>query len=120
MPVPNSNQFAGLGGTYSTTDFSFWDWSSLEMNSELSRPDGNSDYVDVAFTPDGTLLAAPTDQGTIDFWQITSQEMLQSIPVDTFVYRVDFFYTPSITVSPDGTSVIVGTTDGLIYIWRVP
>ncbi|MCA9901917.1 MAG: hypothetical protein KC433_27245 [Anaerolineales bacterium] len=120
VPVPNSNQFAGLGGTYSTTDFSFWDWSSLEMNSELSRPDGNSDYVDVAFTPDGTLLAAPTDQGTIDFWQITSQEMLQSIPVDTFVYRVDFFYTPSITVSPDGTSVIVGTTDGLIYIWRVP
>lgn len=121
VPVPNSNQFAGLGGTYSTTDFSFWDWSSLEMNSELSGPDsGNTYYVDLAFAPDGTLLAAPTNQGMIDFWQITSQEMLQSIPVDTFVYRVDFFYAPSITFSPDGKSVIVGTPDGLIYIWRVP
>ena len=121
VPVPNSNQFAGLGGTYSTTDFSVWDFSSLEMITELSGPDlGNTYYVDLSLTPDSTMFAAPTNQGTIDFWQITNQGMLQSIWIDTFVYRVDFFYTPSITFSPDGTSVIVGTPDGLIYIWHVP
>lgn len=121
VPVPNSNQFAGLGGTYSTTGFSFWDFTSLEMNNEFSGPDiSNTYYTDLTVTPDGTILAAPTNQGAIKLWQVARQDMLQSLSIDTFVYRVDFFFSPSVIFSPDGTSVIVGTPDGLIYIWRVP
>lgn len=119
--VPNSNQFAGLGGTYSTTDFSFWDFDNLALNTELSGPDlSNTYYTDLTFAPDGVVFAAATSQGTVNLWQVARQDMLQSLSIDTFVYRVDFFFSPSVTFSPDGTSLISGTSDGLIYIWRVP
>lgn len=121
VPVPNSNQFAGLGGTYSTTDFSFWDLASLDLDSEFSGADlSNTYYTDLTFSPDGTVLAAATNQGTVNLWQVARQQVLQSLTIDTFVYRVDFFYSPSNIFSPNGTSLFLGTSDGLIYIWRVP
>jgi WD40 repeat protein len=121
ISVPNKELFAGLGGTYSTTDFSFWDMTDASFMFEWSGPDrSNFYYVRLAATPDGRLLFAPTNQGTVDIWEFDSQGVLHTLLIDTFVYRVDFFYSPSIAGSPDGRYLAAGTSDGLIYLWGVP
>jgi WD40 repeat protein len=121
VSVPDRESFAALGGTYSTTDFSFWDMNEASLLFEWSGPDrSNYYYVRLAVTPDGRLLVASTNQGTVDIWDIDLQELLHTLLIDTFAYRVDFFYSPSIAVSPDGRYLVAGTSDGLIYLWGVP
>ena len=121
ISVPNRELFAGLGGSYSTTDFSFWDMTDASFVFEWSGPDrSNFYYVRLTATPDGRLMFSPTNQGTVDIWEFDSQEVLHTLLIDTFVYRVDFFYSPGVAVSPDGRYLATGTSDGLIYLWGVP
>jgi len=66
------------------------------------------DVWDVAFSPDGTLLAAATGGG-IRLWRISDGTLLRTLEGDT----------SSVAFSPDGTLLASGETRGLIRLWRV-
>lgn len=64
-----------------------------------------------AFSPDGTLLAAGTKEGT-QLWNVTTRKLVTTLPAGSGL-TVD-----SVTFSPDGTVLAAGTADGT-QLWNV-
>jgi small GTP-binding protein len=68
--------------------------------------------LSVALSPDDRIIASTgfTD-ATIRLWDLRSGDCLQVIKLDNSIYPI------SVTFSPDGSSLVMGTTEGLIYIY---
>ncbi|MFQ4137739.1 NB-ARC domain-containing protein [Nodosilinea sp. PGN35] len=64
----------------------------------------------VAFSPDGTLLAA-ADFNHLRLWDMTGDRLLKTMPHNTWVWRLIF--------SPDGTRLASGSTDNVVSLWDV-
>jgi WD40 repeat protein len=69
--------------------------------------------LSVAFSPDGTLLAAAGGyEKAILLWRVESGELLRSLPHDEQSMAIAF--------SPDGRLLAVGGFDGQVYLWGIP
>ena len=67
----------------------------------------------VAFSPDGTLLAAGLEDATIRLWRIADQTPLQTLEGHSgAVWSVAF--------SPDGSLLASGSADSDINLWSLP
>ena len=73
----------------------------------------------VAFSPDGTTLAANSDDNTVFLWDIASQKQLATLKehVDPSVFS-GAFSVRSVSFSPDGTLLASGAEDGTVLLWR--
>lgn len=70
------------------------------------------DVTDVAFSPDGTLVASSSMDGTIHLWQVSSGDLLLSIDGhEDHVLSLDF--------SPDGRTIASGSDDRSLRLWQV-
>ncbi len=76
----------------------------------------------VVFSPDSTSLASGSRDGTVRLWDVatgrersgfTFQTELNPAPLDPANPR---FWTTGVAFSPDGKTLAVGATDGLIYL----
>lgn len=67
----------------------------------------------LAFSPDGTLLAASLDNDTIDVWQVDDQMLSQTI-----AHHRRSGWPTSVAFSPDNTLLASGTEQGPVYLWR--
>jgi WD40 repeat protein len=66
----------------------------------------------VAFSPDGSLMAAGADDGTVTMWDMASADEL--ITLNGHSEGV-----ASVAFSPDGTLLASGSYDGTVVLWGV-
>lgn len=67
----------------------------------------------VAFSPDGTILAASAGtERVIHLWDVSSGDLLRSLPHDDQVSAIAF--------SSDGRYLVAGGFDSGVYLWGVP
>ena len=84
------------------------DAAALPGIAELPGPSGPVESV--AFSPDGTILAVGSDDGTVRIWSTaTHRQSAQPLSVGSQVTSVAF--------SPDGTILAVGSGDGTVQFW---
>ena len=92
-----------------------WDVESGQMIHALSQAPGS-----VAFSPDGSILAAAGPEQPIKLWDVTSGQVAYTLDNET----VDV--THDIDFSPDGTRLAIGghrydgtVVHGMVTVWQV-
>lgn len=65
----------------------------------------------VAFAPDGRLVAAGADAGTIQVWEQPSGRRLRPLQAAAAVVGLTF--------TPDSSRLLVATASGVVHCWRV-
>jgi WD40 repeat protein len=106
---PNGKRLAAIqGGGLRLT---LWDLT----NSKVLRRCKLADFValDIAFSPDGRLLASGGLDGSVCFWETDTGKLLERVREEEkrAVYAVAF--------SPDGRWFAVGDDRGKVRIWRL-
>ena len=71
-----------------------------------------SEVFSVAISPDGSLLASGSSDGTVRVWQVETGTLANEMEHGDISIRC-------IAFSPDGTILASGTNDGRIYLWRM-
>jgi WD40 repeat protein len=80
----------------------------------LATLTGHTGYVsDVAFSPDGTLLATSSDDNTAGLWDTTRRGTTE--PLATLTGHTDL--VSGVAFSPDGTLLATSSGDGTARLW---
>jgi WD40 repeat protein len=74
---------------------------------------GHADEINnVAFSPDGTLLASACDDHTIKLWRVSDGTLVKTL----FGHFND---VRAVAFSPDGTRLVSGGKDGYVILWNI-
>lgn len=86
-------------------------WQCVQTFVGHAGSDWYAGITSIAFSPDGTLLIAGTEKGTIKIWELTTGNEIRTITgLSDFVH--------SIAISPDGT-LIASASNDMLQIWEL-
>jgi WD40 repeat protein len=75
-------------GSNAAFNVSLWNAADGTLKTSLTTHVGTS--TDLAFSPDGTMLAVSTGEATVDLWQVASGSLLKTIATDHAVVDLEF------------------------------
>ena len=67
----------------------------------------------IVISPDGTLLASASKDGTVKLWSIRGGALLKTMPLTTT-------YISQLAFSPDGSYLVASERGGIVNWWRMP
>ena len=73
--------------------------------------------VSVAFSPDGTTLAAGLADGTVKLWNVAAKTNIATLGTPGYGALAD--EVSSVAFSPDGTTLAAGLANGAVKLWNV-
>ncbi len=86
----------------------------LKMAGHAARPASYRALIwDIAFNPDGTLLASAGGDQTVRLWDVATGNLLATLTGHEDAVT-------SLSFSPDGTILVSGGLDGQLLLWGVP
>ena len=97
-------------------DIEIWDIATVKLVDEYLT---YFRVTSLALHPDGTQLAAGTEEGQIEFWSLLTGDpigLIDGNDMEVEGYRPKA-KVKSVTFSPDGRMLIVGFDDSVIAIW---
>jgi len=99
---------------FSSTDGTIKNWN-LATGCCVASLEGHQGAIfSLALSPDDRIIASTGFQdNTVRLWDLSSGDCLQVIKYDEKPYPM------SVTFSPDGSRLVVGTYKGLIYIYSI-
>lgn len=120
-PAPNLKPqifdiaWSGDGKTLAMAAFKTVRLMDPETKNQIAELTGHADAVRaVAFSPDGTLLAAagglPARSGEVKIWNVAQRKL-----VATIKGHADCIY--GVAFSPDGKTIATGSYDKLVKLW---
>jgi WD40 repeat protein len=92
------------------------DPSGIKLRMTL-RSKGADHVTKIGWSPDGKLLAIPTQSGNVELWQIAPQDGIEQISKTISV--IGNRWATSVAWSPDSEHLAVGSGDGNTRIWSV-
>lgn len=110
---PSRNLLASSSGDMQQSDntVKLWDLESESPENVLSGH--NWQVTDVAFSPDGQLLASSDGEGAINIWGVAMGQLLHSIEEhQDWVLDIQF--------NPAGDSLVSVGRDKNVFIWDIP
>ncbi len=86
---------------------------------ELNTLKGYSGKNDISFSPDGTTLAVPKDDNTIQRWRTADGKPLPSLGNPAPTIQAGKTQATSVSFSLDGKILASGSSDGSIRLWNL-
>jgi serine/threonine protein kinase/WD40 repeat protein len=83
-----------------------------------SEPNGNHAVWSVAFSPDGTTIAAGDGDGSTYLWNLATRTITATLTDPGAGTNNHGVF--SVAFSPNGTTLAAGDGDGSTYLWNVP
>ncbi|KAK5163957.1 uncharacterized protein LTR77_010353 [Saxophila tyrrhenica] len=116
-PTENGATNGHTNGTTPTTKPGFRVKKSVQSREQKTNPlavwkVSNLKINDIAFSPDGTMLATVCEDGTLTILDYINERVLD-------VYRSYYGAMLCVTWSPDGRYVLTGGQDDLVSIWSL-
>jgi WD40 repeat protein len=111
--VSPDGQIMALASIYGSTKSNVRLLSTTDGSLIRTIEANTGEIDDVAFSPDGKLLATPGfEDHSVNIWNVGDGSPVRSIKGHTFwVYHVEF--------SPDGATLASASEDGTVRLWRV-
>jgi WD40 repeat protein len=111
--APNSRLLAGGSGWAEHHEPMIWLWDAADGMLLRVLPSQHSGAVrSLAFSPDGTLLAAGDEH--VRLWRVADGALVQTLPPS-----IEAELVLSLAFSPDGTTLAAGSGDNAVRLWRV-
>jgi WD40 repeat protein len=92
-------------------DLAFQLLAETRTNSSLILRGPTEAVVRIAYSPDGTLLAAASRDNNARIWDVRTGKLLQTLPHENDVLMAEF--------NPDGTRLVTASDDETAVIWDV-
>ncbi|MFD8006645.1 caspase, EACC1-associated type [Streptomyces mirabilis] len=88
-----------------------WDTAHATAEPNVAMPDNDTDVVRaLAYSPDGTLLAAGGNASDVKLWDVATKSKL-------FDFRGPKSSILSVAFNPNGKILAAGSADGSIWLW---
>ncbi|MBN1249799.1 MAG: hypothetical protein JXC32_19205, partial [Anaerolineae bacterium] len=78
----------------------------------------DSAIASVAFSPDGSVIAASSQRGEVMLWRAADRSLLRTLEAQPATRTVA--YTYDLAFSADGTRLALGQPDGAVQLWTMP